>query len=277
MRCAALLALIMPVATAQAEPLVAQLVDSEYTISRLVQFSPTGAPNVRTRGGVGGGSSSSFDLATASSFGEFFPFSITTLERENLITADLEASVGTSAATQVTASCTAYRFAWIQINRPVRYRITGHISSELSLGEGDWGGSMVNVEITRDVDLIAQARVDSDEGAQTLEIEGVLDASPMLGQTWYFLTFEASASLTTDDLLNQQARAIADVTVELLPFGCSFADLAAPYGVLNSSDIIEFLEAWNDADPIADYEPPFGHFDLSDVLAFLNEYGRGCP
>jgi len=54
------------------------------------------------------------------------------------------------------------------------------------------------------------------------------------------------------------------------------ADLAEPFGSLDFSDIIAFLEAFAALDPAADFAVPFGTFDFSDVIAFLTAYDAGC-
>ncbi len=55
------------------------------------------------------------------------------------------------------------------------------------------------------------------------------------------------------------------------------ADLAAPIGELDFSDILAFLSAFAAGAPEADLAPPFGSFDFSDVLAFLSAFAAGCP
>ncbi len=278
MRTAALTALLVTASAAQAQPfgsLVARMIDSEYTISRFVQLAPDSAPVVRTRGGARGGSASFNADATASSYGGFFPFNLDTFTFDSLITADLEAHVGFSSLNQLSGSCVAYRFAWIEVHRPIRYRITGEIQSDLTLTDG-WGSAQVFVEIVPEVgNTVVRAEASGDEGVQVLELEGVL--TPFGGLEWFFITFEASASLTSPALAGQGARALANVSIELLPMGCTTADLALPYGELNSSDIVEFLGAWTDREPIADYEAPEGEFDLTDVMAFLSVFNDGCP
>ncbi len=62
-----------------------------------------------------------------------------------------------------------------------------------------------------------------------------------------------------------------------LPDPCSAADLAAPFGAIDISDVIAFLIAFSEANAAADLAPPFGTFDFSDVLAFLTAVAAGCP
>ncbi|MFI4897472.1 MAG: CotH kinase family protein [Phycisphaerales bacterium JB059] len=61
------------------------------------------------------------------------------------------------------------------------------------------------------------------------------------------------------------------------PNPAGVADLAAPIGVLDFSDVIAFLGAFGSMDPLADLAPPVGTFDFSDVIAFLAAFGAGCP
>lgn len=55
------------------------------------------------------------------------------------------------------------------------------------------------------------------------------------------------------------------------------ADVAAPIGALDFSDVLAFLGAFGSMDPLADLAPPMGTFDFSDVTAFLGAFGAGCP
>lgn len=59
--------------------------------------------------------------------------------------------------------------------------------------------------------------------------------------------------------------------------GCTSADLAAPYGVLNFFDVSAFLSAYNAHDLQADLAAPYGSFNFFDVSAFLSSYTTGCP
>ncbi len=59
--------------------------------------------------------------------------------------------------------------------------------------------------------------------------------------------------------------------------GCNGADLAAPLGTLDFSDVLAFLTAFGLGESAADLAEPLGSFDFSDVLAFLGAFGAGCP
>ncbi len=59
--------------------------------------------------------------------------------------------------------------------------------------------------------------------------------------------------------------------------GCNGADLAAPLGTLDFSDVLEFLTLFAKGGEDADLAEPVGVYDFSDVLAFLTLFGGGCP
>lgn len=55
------------------------------------------------------------------------------------------------------------------------------------------------------------------------------------------------------------------------------ADLAAPFGVLNFFDIVEFINLYTLMDPAADLAAPFGAFNFFDIAAYIALYNAGCP
>lgn len=55
------------------------------------------------------------------------------------------------------------------------------------------------------------------------------------------------------------------------------ADLAAPFGTLNFSDLLAFLTAFNAQQPAADLAAPFGDYNFFDVLAYVQSFDGGCP
>lgn len=55
------------------------------------------------------------------------------------------------------------------------------------------------------------------------------------------------------------------------------ADLAAPFGVLDLSDIGLFVNAFTASAPPADLASPRGVLDLSDIGAFVDSFTEGCP
>jgi hypothetical protein len=61
------------------------------------------------------------------------------------------------------------------------------------------------------------------------------------------------------------------------PDGCSPADIAEPFGVLDLADVQAFVAGFVSQDPIADLAPPAGVFDLADLQAFVGAFTAGCP
>ena len=59
--------------------------------------------------------------------------------------------------------------------------------------------------------------------------------------------------------------------------GCTPADLAAPFGVLDLDDVDAFIAAFLGQDAAADLAPPAGVFDLADTDAFISGFLAGCP
>ncbi len=66
--------------------------------------------------------------------------------------------------------------------------------------------------------------------------------------------------------------------VNAMPMGqaCNPSDLAPPFGVLNFDDVLVFLTAFGDEDPLADLAPAYGVYDFNDVLIFLVVFVEGC-
>ena len=61
------------------------------------------------------------------------------------------------------------------------------------------------------------------------------------------------------------------------PAGCTAADIASPFGVLDLADLQAFIAGFVAGDPIADLAAPEGVYDLADVQAFVSSFNAGCP
>ena len=61
------------------------------------------------------------------------------------------------------------------------------------------------------------------------------------------------------------------------PQPCSWADLVAPYGVFEISDVVTFLQGYGAFDLRMDFSAPFGIWDIADIVGFLQAFGGGCP
>ncbi|MEL6312251.1 MAG: GC-type dockerin domain-anchored protein, partial [Pseudomonadota bacterium] len=58
---------------------------------------------------------------------------------------------------------------------------------------------------------------------------------------------------------------------------CNVADIAAPAGILDLSDVDRFILTFVLGAAEADIAAPFGIFDLSDIDAFIESFLAGCP
>lgn len=65
--------------------------------------------------------------------------------------------------------------------------------------------------------------------------------------------------------------------IEITLASCNGADLAAPFGVLDFSDVAAFLSLFSVENPLADLAAPTGQIDFGDVVSFLGQFGAGCP
>ena len=66
-----------------------------------------------------------------------------------------------------------------------------------------------------------------------------------------------------------------DIVVVATPFGCSDADLVAPFGLVDLADIVEFVNAFVAGDPQADLGND-GITDASDLIAFITAASTPC-
>lgn len=113
---------------------------------------------------------------------------------------------------------------------------------------------------------------DPDAGSADLFVDGVEVMSDYEGHTtfvrplgFYFAAYQSYVGH------------IAQASFAYLDCPCSEADLGAPLGELDFTDVIAFLSAFGSLDPGADLAAPAGVFDFSDVIAFLGAFGAGCP
>ena len=58
--------------------------------------------------------------------------------------------------------------------------------------------------------------------------------------------------------------------------GCEMADLAAPFGLYDLSDVIAFIDAIGTQNPIVDCNHD-GLIDLMDINTFVAQFTAGCP
>jgi hypothetical protein len=108
---------------------------------------------------------------------------------------------------------------------------------------------------------------------------GASAGSPVYIGTFFFGGFTCAPGAETPhssawiELYGGESTTCPDV-----PAGaCNEADLAAPVGTLDFSDVIAFLTAFGSSTCGADIADPIGTWDFSDVIAFLTAFGGGCP
>jgi hypothetical protein len=76
--------------------------------------------------------------------------------------------------------------------------------------------------------------------------------------------------------LNRAFDANGDGVMDACASGCSPADYAEPFGVLDLADLLAFTTAFIAGDPAADLDGN-GVYDLADIGAFVALFSAGCP
>jgi hypothetical protein len=121
----------------------------------------------------------------------------------------------------------------------------------------------------------------------TLELAFEDGVVPFDGQAWFLIDGEPDDELLGffDAVVPPDSPPGFTYVAEIVPAGLRVtataapcpADIAAPFGVLDLSDINAFIAGFVTQDPIADLAPPAGVWDLSDVNAFIGSFVAGCP
>lgn len=76
---------------------------------------------------------------------------------------------------------------------------------------------------------------------------------------------------------NGYSRVLTDLDVnQSMVITSNRADVSAPWGVLDMTDVTAFLDAWVHQREEADLGPPTGGFDYSDIMAYLVAFAQGC-
>jgi len=100
-------------------------------------------------------------------------------------------------------------------------------------------------------------------------IGGLPDGSPNLGSR--DTDGDGVADFDFNTVAGDQFINLSDTAVPCV------ADLAAPFGVLNFFDIVEYINLFNAGDPAADLAAPFGSINFFDIVEFINLFNAGCP
>lgn len=159
------------------------------------------------------------------------------------------------------------------------------------------GGAPDSVDIAgaarSDMDAVALSLTVSEDAAGTLRVfvdgdllesVAVPSSRAPVGQSEWSAQVAASPTATTMIRLEYESSGPGSLTIddprlEALAYdvgpACD-ADVAGPDGTLNIDDVLAFLIAFNEGDPVADFSGD-GLFNIDDVLGFLQAFNRGCP
>jgi hypothetical protein len=99
-----------------------------------------------------------------------------------------------------------------------------------------------------------------------------------IAQIYTFDAVDNVTSVRVEIVENYGSRyfGFAEVAFSTTVLACNGADLAAPIGQLNFSDLATFLGYFNSQDNLADLAEPVGQFNFADVTAYLNLFNAGC-
>jgi hypothetical protein len=139
-----------------------------------------------------------------------------------------------------------------------------------------------------------KVQISNDNGASWVALETVGPNTAQSSGGWFEVSFRVADFVTPTEQV--RVRFIADdlgegsvveaavdafglrgvVCEDVIDPGCSPADLAEPFGVLNFFDLSAYLNTYNAGDPAADLAAPFGTLNFFDLSAYLSVYNQGC-
>jgi len=104
-----------------------------------------------------------------------------------------------------------------------------------------------------------------------------VDAQPIVAGCFAgFIVREGVSKVVVTPLGNFDGlNGMDDVQVSVTPINLCDVDINCD-GALDVFDVFEFLEAFENMDPRADFVPN-GVFDIFDVFEYLNQFNAGCP
>ena len=137
--------------------------------------------------------------------------------------------------------------------------------------------------------------ISNDNGATYIPLETVGPNTPQSSGGWFEVSFRIADVITPTAQMRVQFLAddlgsgsVIEAGVDAFrvsgvnctdpgPSGCSAADLAEPFGVLNFFDLSTYLTLYNQGNPAADLAAPFGVLNFFDLSQYLSVYNAGCP
>ncbi|MCC5823298.1 MAG: matrixin family metalloprotease [Phycisphaerales bacterium] len=141
---------------------------------------------------------------------------------------------------------------------------------------------------------IFEVDISADGGATWTSVEVVGPAGPEVNGGWFQTVFNPADLIPLTDQVRMRFvasdydpqalveaavdgfRVEARVCEDPAPAGCSPADLAEPFGVLNFFDLAAYLELFNAGDPAADFNND-GVLNFFDLSTYLEIFNQGCP
>lgn len=137
--------------------------------------------------------------------------------------------------------------------------------------------------------------ISSNNGATWTSVEVVGPAGPQTNGGWFEYSFNPADLIPLTNQVRMRfvasdfdPQSLVEAAVDGFkitartcedpgPSGCSPADLAEPFGVLNFFDLSTYLTLYNLGDPAADLAAPFGVLNFFDLSQYLTFYNAGCP
>ncbi len=136
-------------------------------------------------------------------------------------------------------------------------------------------------------------QISDDNGNSWTNLEVVGPSGPEASGGWFTSSFVVSDFVDTTSQVRIRFIAedtgggsVVEAAVDAVEFsgltcdqpgGCSAADLAEPFGVLNFFDISAYIGLYNAGDPAADVAAPFGTLNFFDISAYIGLFNAGCP
>ena len=114
-----------------------------------------------------------------------------------------------------------------------------------------------------------QLTVDAGAANGTFTVD--YDGAAVLVQNNSLVTYATSPGT------NQSSIAGSSIEITVGSGGCSPADLAEPFGIVDIDDVDAFITAFLSGDAAADLVAPFGIVDIDDVDNFITLFLAGCP
>jgi len=163
----------------------------------------------------------------------------------------------------------------------VTFEVSGHtlvrLNGELSttsVAQGAGTNGFARARVSRVFEEALQPLTSTTiQGTMVAQLDQELRLAP--GTYEHELFAQAGVFTTSGDAPFSSAS--FDAQLEFVGAMCGEADLAAPFGEHDFSDVVAFLVAFDSQEQIADLAPPFGVLDFTDVVIFIERFAVGCP